>query len=50
MHTGPKDVNADFVGARRSNVDLLEFQRLACAPADGSFAFNGLADSTSHGI
>lgn len=48
MHTGPKDVNADFMSPRRSNIDLLNFEGLACAPADSRFAFNGLPDSASH--
>lgn len=40
--TGVEDVNTHFVSLRRSNLDLLDFERFACAPADCGLAFNNL--------
>lgn len=47
--TGPEDVDADLVCTRRRDLDLLDFERLARAPADGGLARNGLSGSVRHG-
>ncbi len=47
--TGPKDVDADLVCAGRGDLDLLDFERLASAPADGGLARNGLSGGFRHG-
>lgn len=47
--TGVKDVDADFVGAGRGDLDLLELEGLASAPADGGFAGDGLSDGGHDG-
>ena len=46
--TGPEDVDADLVRARGRDLDLLDLERLACAPADGSLARNGLSSGVGH--
>ena len=47
--TGPEDMDADLVRARRRDLDLLDFERLAGAPADGGLARNGLSSGVRHG-
>ena len=47
--TGPEDLNADLVRARRGDLDLLDFEGLACAPADGGLALDGLSCGVRHG-
>ena len=47
--TGVKNLNADFVSARRSDFDLLDLERLACAPADGGLALDDFSSSVGHG-
>ena len=47
--TSPENLNADFVRARGRDLDLLDLQRLASAPADGGFAGDGLPSSVRHG-
>ena len=48
MLTGPEDVDADFVGARGRDLDVLELEGLACAPADGGLAGDGLSNGVGH--
>ena len=47
--TGVQNLDADFVRLRGRDIDLLDLERLAGAPADGGLAFNGLADGVRHG-
>ena len=47
--TGVQDLDPDLVGARGSDLDLLDLERLACAPADGGLARNGLSCGVGHG-
>ena len=47
--TRPEDVDADLVRARGRDLDLLDLERLACAPADGGLAGNGLSCGVRHG-
>ena len=47
--TGVQDLDPDLVGARGSDLDLLDLERLACAPADGGLARNGLSGGVRHG-
>ena len=37
------------MGLRRSDLDLLDLERLACAPADGSLALDGFSSGVGHG-
>jgi hypothetical protein len=48
--TSPQNVDTNFMSARRGNLDIFNFQRLACAPADGSLAFDGVASSVGHDV
>jgi len=43
--TCPEDLDADFVGTGRGNVDLFDLERLASGPGYGGLAF----DSVRHG-
>ena len=48
-HACVQDVNSDFVCAGWCNFDVLELERLACAPAHSSLAFNGFPCGAGHG-
>jgi hypothetical protein len=38
-----QDVDSDFIGLRRGDLDLLDLEWLAGAPAYGGLAFDGLS-------
>ena len=42
--TSVMNLDADFVGLGRSNLDILDAQRLASLPGDGGLAGDGLED------
>ena len=42
--TSPENLNADFVCARGLDLDLLDLELLAGAPAHGSLALDDLSD------
>lgn len=46
--TGVEDFDADFVLPGRCDLDLLNLQRLACAPADGGLALDNFSCSVRH--
>ena len=46
--TGVENLDADFVSLRRRDLDLFNLERLACAPADGGLALDGLASGVRH--
>jgi hypothetical protein len=45
-NTSVVDLNSDLVGLRRSNLDILNGERLASLPGDGGLTGNGLAMSS----
>ena len=45
-----KDTDADFVSLRGCNLDLLDLERLACAPADGGLALDDLTSGGHGGV
>lgn len=42
-NTSVVDLNSDFVGTRRKNLDILELQVLASSPGNGGLAGDGLS-------
>ena len=46
--TGPEDVDADLVSARGRDLDFLDLEGLAGAPADGGLACDGFSSSVRH--
>ena len=46
--TRVEDLDADLVGLRGSDVDVLELEGLACAPADGGLAPDDFAGGVGH--
>lgn len=47
--TGVQDVNPDFMRLGRCDFDILDLERLACGPADSSFASDWFSSGARHG-
>ena len=47
--TGVQDLDADFVGFGRRDLDLLDLEELAGSPADGGLALDRLSCGVRHG-
>lgn len=46
--TGVEDANADFMGPRRSDLDLFNFEGLSSTPTNSGFALDWFTSSIRH--